>query len=578
MTQFPASVPNAWRLPKRLAYVVDHSLPYSSDGYAVRTHEISRAMVECGFDVVVFNRPGRPWDIPGFDLSIKVPLDMTLEGVRYIFLPSFDQPSPSPRDQLGSGERALHEAMQVFRPAAIMAASNWENARPAANVARRLCIPFLYEIRGFWEMSRAASDPDYSETSEYQNHRMQEADVANGAMAVLTLTEAMRTELVRRGVAPERIRLVPNGVRSRPPQAPILRRSHIRCETKHLLGYVGSLSAYEGVDDLVRLTALMRGEGTDVAALIVGSGAPAGVTKTDSDDQAVTSLKKLARELGVADYIHFIPRIPWNNVGGYYALCDAIIIPRRRSKVTEIVAPLKPYDAAAYGVPVFMSDIPLLQNLAADIHASLFREGDLADLADQLRQCFGNSHAMVVDAIPKGSYWRERIRPLAGMMTSISAEELVRQNAQAVNSTALNVGVPLFDLEAIPEAVFAPERVLQVAGIGPCRKQRGRASSFTALTRSNLHSHLALAPPGIFVVDWAGLQSVTIESQYDEWAELWTIADMRMNRQMMDACRIAVSRGWRLVVLGPIHGSTAPLFRTVSGLFEVITPFEEELI
>ena len=79
------------------------------------------------------------------------------------------------------------------------------------------------------------------------------------------------------------------------------------------------------------------------------------------------------------------------------------------------------------------------------------------------------------------------------------------------------------------------------------------------------------------MIDWAGLQSDGIGSEYDEWAELWTISDMRMNRQVMDACRIAVNRGWRLVVLGPIHGSVAPLFRTVSGLFEVVSPFEEEL-
>ena len=47
---------------------------------------------------------------------------------------------------------------------------------------------------------------------------------------------------------------------------------------------------------------------------------------------------------------------------------------------------------------------------------------------------------------------------------------------------------------------------------------------------------------------------------------------MHLNRQIMDACRIALDRGWRLQVVGPVLRSQAPLFRTVSGVFEEVQP------
>ena len=65
-----------WLLPDRIAYVVSHSFPYSSNGYAVRSHEVARALIARGHEVVVFNRPGRPWDIEGFPQGKKVAVTM----------------------------------------------------------------------------------------------------------------------------------------------------------------------------------------------------------------------------------------------------------------------------------------------------------------------------------------------------------------------------------------------------------------------------------------------------------------------------------------------------------------------
>mgnify|MGYP003666818494 FL=1 len=75
-------------MPKRVAYVVNHSFPYSSDGYAVRTHEMARALNKLGHEMIVINRPGRPWDIQGFSFGAKAVTERMIDGVRYVFLPA----------------------------------------------------------------------------------------------------------------------------------------------------------------------------------------------------------------------------------------------------------------------------------------------------------------------------------------------------------------------------------------------------------------------------------------------------------------------------------------------------------
>lgn len=56
---------------------------------------------------------------------------------------------------------------------------------------------------------------------------------------------------------------------------------------------------------------------------------------------------------------------------GPYARTDLIVVPRRRTPVTERVPPLKPYDAAAHGVALVMNDLPALAEIAAELGPEL---------------------------------------------------------------------------------------------------------------------------------------------------------------------------------------------------------------
>lgn len=200
----------SWRLPRRLAYVVSHSLPYARNGYALRSHAVARALSSYGIEVLVINRPGRPWDLDEFRSETPFRAEQRIESIRYLFLP-LPPIGAHPRSQAARQHERLTEAFRLLRPAAVMAASDWRCAAPALAAARQLYLPFFYEQRGFWDLH-----PELDAETAAQ-HRAREIQVAQAARSVFTLNQAMREELITRGVAPERIYLVPNGL-SRPHQ------------------------------------------------------------------------------------------------------------------------------------------------------------------------------------------------------------------------------------------------------------------------------------------------------------------------------------------------------------------------
>jgi glycosyltransferase involved in cell wall biosynthesis len=88
--------------------------------------------------------------------------------------------------------------------------------------------------------------------------------------------------------------------------------------------------------------------------------------------------------------IHFTGRVPHDEVERYYSLIDVLAYPRKASRLTELVTPLKPLEAMAQGRIVAASDVGGHRELIADgATGALFAPDDplacaeaLADLVD----------------------------------------------------------------------------------------------------------------------------------------------------------------------------------------------------
>ncbi len=326
-----------------VAHLLEYSMPHKQNGYTLRASNILRAQLAHGWQPLVITRPGFPE--PGAS-GVE-----TVDGIECHRLPGQGLGDRSRLSQhLSAYVREAAAVIDRARPALIHAASNFRNAYAAMELARGYGLPWVYEVRGLWEETRLAdlgldrNDVQYRRLVQVETYCMRRAN------AIVTLGTELASEIEQRGVAPEKIFLVPNGI---DPEK--IRPDALEPQTRSgfTVGYIGSITRLERLDVLVDAMALI-GEREDIRALIVGDG-------TERE-----LLEARARERGVADRIHFAGRVPHAEVAKSYAAVDAIACTRGRDRVSELVTPLKPLEAMGYRRPLIASDLPALRETIRD--------------------------------------------------------------------------------------------------------------------------------------------------------------------------------------------------------------------
>jgi glycosyltransferase involved in cell wall biosynthesis/SAM-dependent methyltransferase len=375
----------------RIGYVAHNSLPYVTVGYTTRTQGFADGMLRSGQDLVVITRPGFPLNVVRGLNASNVPLAEVIEGVPYRRILEPVDRRELPFDYVRLAADGLEKTFVAEGVQTVIAASNYVCALPAIIAARRLGLPSVYEVRGFWEISGKSRDPAFGDTADFKSRVAMETMAACAADRVLTLTAGMRNELIRRGVGPERIFLAPNGFRptmlekQTDPQA-VRARLNIP-ENCPVIGYIGSITPYEGLEDLTTACVGLYGRGIDFRLLIVGSekalnNAPAAIT------QHITRAFSAA---GISDKLIMTGRVPFEEVPSYYSIVDIAPIPRKPFEVSELVSPIKPLEAMAFGTALVVSSVAALTEIVTDgVTGYVFEKGNLAALEDTLHRAIND--------------------------------------------------------------------------------------------------------------------------------------------------------------------------------------------
>ena len=338
----------------RVLHLVTDDLPATSAGYTIRTHEIAIAQRAAGLDPHVVARCGYPVTLGRLDGRRLVVLD----GVPYHRLLPWLMPGrPDPKTADLGLELAAGLTSRI-RPAVLHAASNFANAQLALALRERYGLPVVYEVRGFWEDTWLSRHPDAEQLASselYQRNRDLETRCMLAADLVVTLGEAMREEIVARGVAAEKILIVPNAVSEeflKPlPDAATLRDELTIDPDEYVVGVVSSLVPHEGIGTLLEATAILRARRVPARALIVG----------DGPERA--ALQRHAADIGLAEAAVFTGRVPAAKVRQFHALLDIFVVPRTSDRVCQLVTPLKPIEAMASGLCVVTSEVKALTEI-----------------------------------------------------------------------------------------------------------------------------------------------------------------------------------------------------------------------
>lgn len=372
-------------IPGHVLHIVGKAFPKTESGYTLRTHYTARAQRDIGFQVSVVSQVGE-------NLEPEQSNWETIEGVTYYTLAGSPRSGRSYSDWLDENIEGVREVVERARPALLHAHSDFFNAITAQAIGNHFGIPVIYENRGFWEeswLSRTSQKygiEDWTDIERrwgmpdaYTLRRDQEVELRSSSAHIVTLAEVMKGHISQSGYPASQISIVPNAVSV--DDFPVLTdESDDLRETYGIpagaitVGYISSIVEYEGIDTLIEAFYDLREHvSEDVRLVIVGDG------------PHLLKLEALNARLGAAG-VTFTGRVRHDEVLRYYGLIDIFVVPRRPSKVCQLVTPLKPFEAFSTGRTVVMSDVEALKEIAEDSGAAtLFTAGDKDSLSDTLR-------------------------------------------------------------------------------------------------------------------------------------------------------------------------------------------------
>ena len=356
----------------RILHILDHSLPLHS-GYSFRTVSILREQRALGWETLQLTTPRQGSSVAGVEEvdgwrfhRTAVPTGLFSRVAAAVYL-----------GEMIATARRIDELAESFRPDVLHAHSPVLNVLPALWVGHKRSIPVVYELRALWEDAAVDHGVTQERSLRYRVSRALETFALRRADHVTTICEGLRSEVQARGIAAERITVIPNAVDTATFQFGVEPDSALRArlglEGKTVIGFAGSFYGYEGLDLLLEAAAMLVPQHPDLCVLLVGGG---------PQEEA---LKGLAAQRGIANRVLFAGRVPHADVRAYYELIDVLAYPRHRTRLTEIVTPLKPLEAMAGGRLFVASDVGGHRELVRDGQTGyLFPAGDAEALARKI--------------------------------------------------------------------------------------------------------------------------------------------------------------------------------------------------
>lgn len=360
----------------RILHVLDHSLPTHS-GYTFRTRALMKAQVAKGWDVA---------GVTGVRHPEAGPDSETVDGLTF-YRTAPIAPARAPiREwrEIGALARRVEALARDWRPDVLHAHSPVLDGLAALRVGKKLGIPVIYEIRAFWEDASVGNGTGREGSLRYWLTKKLETHAVKAADAVAVICEGLRGDLIARGIDPAKITVSPNGVDldlfgDPPPRDDALADTLGVAADDAVIGYIGSFYDYEGIDDLIASMPALVAAQPKARLLLVGGG------------PREAELKAQAAASSAAAQIHFVGRVPHQEVERYYSLIDILAYPRKKMRLTDLVTPLKPLEAMAQGKLVAASDVGGHRELIEDgVTGTLFAPDNPEAIADALAKLLEN--------------------------------------------------------------------------------------------------------------------------------------------------------------------------------------------
>lgn len=265
-------------------------------------------------------------------------------------------------------------------------------AKYSLEIAKKLNVPFVYELRGFIEKSVLGTIKSRRTLKKkiieftIDKIKTRENNVLKNSDYVVTLSEPMKDILKNcRKVDKNKIIVVPNSIDEEllkpiKKDGPKL-KERLLLDNCLVIGHFGQLRWYEGIETLLETLRILLNRDVKVKLIIIGGG----------DKKYLSYLRREITNKNICDNVSFLENVPHTEIRKYYSITDVIVIPRNNTPVCRIVTPLKPIDAMAFKTLVIASDLPALRYTITPYETGiLFKPEDPVDLANKILEYVSN--------------------------------------------------------------------------------------------------------------------------------------------------------------------------------------------
>lgn len=359
----------------KIIYLIDKGIDSTQDGYAVKSHQTLLCLKEQSrYEIIPVIRPGNNLFQERY----------VIDDIEYIKLANPENCLPNTQEYFKNYYDRLLEFSHERKISLLHACSNFVNGMIASLVTDSLKISFIYEVRGLWEISASANHPEFENTELFEISKRYETKVCLKADQVLVINSGIEEVLGNRGIDVRKIKIIPFSVFSEgfAKERKTISNPFGELHGELVIGHFGSLNAYEGLDDLIKVAKQIKDEGNNNFRIIIIGDGP----------QKQSLIEQIERS-DLKAQVRMLDPLPYADILAYYELVDLVCLPRKETEVTKVVLPMKLVEAMALKKPVLVSDLQPLTDVVKHRHNGfVFEAGNLHDLKTGLVHIQENKH------------------------------------------------------------------------------------------------------------------------------------------------------------------------------------------
>lgn len=359
-------------------YLMYSTTEYECYGYTVRSHYLIKNGNNDKYKIHGVTRYGYPYDRENGYYKEQPSEEKEYDGVMYLKLlngtDNFN--NCNILDYLKRYINIVIKLAVKKNAKIIHATTNYWNGIAAICAAQYLGIKAIYELRGLWDEGVLTHKPEVRNSDMLKLMKTQEMKIYGHVDKIVTINNQIKNKLVSdHGVPENKIMVIDNCVDTglfKPNE--LLRKSlclrHNIDENSMIIGYIGTLSNYEGIEYILKVLVNLD----NVKFVMIGDG----LYKSELD--------KMVKSLGVSDKVISLGKMKHNDVIEYYNLFDIVTYPRKNCDLCNNTTSYKIFEAMSMSKAIIVSDLNAYNDIINDNENGLICiPDDVNDLSKKIK-------------------------------------------------------------------------------------------------------------------------------------------------------------------------------------------------